>query len=285
MFSKPQEDRYLKNKGSFDIELAIASEILKVPSLHYGYWTNGEKPTLATLPKAQTRYTEFVCKQVPKGVRTILDVGAGLGDVSVKLLKAGYRVTALSPNPTHKSILEKIDQGHKNFNFVFGKFEDYESHEKYDLIMFNESSSYIDTDKLFSKSTELVNQNGYLQICDVFSRTSPPPIGKNITYKNLLSLADKYKYLVIKNIDITKKATPSLQIGYDFNQRYLKPALEIARRYYLQEHPIRSFLVRLGLNLFLKKEIKSFNDYFEKVFNPEEFKKYFTYKLVLLQKI
>ena len=283
MLTNSTKDRYLKQKGSFDIELAFASEVLKVPSLHYGYWQNGEKPTFANLPKAQSRYTNFVCDNVPSGVKTILDVGAGLGDVSKELIKRGYKVTALSPNPTHKPILEKVGNGGKKFNFIFSKFEDLETGKKFDLVMFNESSSYIEIETLFTKASSIVNPNGYIQVCDVFSKKPNPPIGKNNTYKNFLKEAKKYNFKEIKNIDITKYTVPSMQIGKDLNEQYIKPVLKIGKQYYDQEHPIRAFLIKTAVNLFLKNEIKSFNDYFEKVFNPKEYKKHFTYQLVILK--
>ncbi len=284
MASQTNSDRYLKDKGSFDIELAFASEVLKLPSLHYGYWLKNEVPYLSKLPIAQKRYTKFVCKNIPKDVKTILDVGAGVGDVSWELLSRGYQVTALSPNPTHKEILSKIGEGNKKFKYVFSKFEDLETNQKYDLLMFNESSSYIDIDKLFQKANLVVNPKGFVQVCDVFSRKSNPPIGKNIYYKHLLGVAKKHLFFEIKTIDITNNTVPSMQIGKDLNEKYVSPTLAIAKRYYDQEHPIRSFLIKTALRIFLKNEIKSFNDYFEKVFNPVEFKKHFTYQLTLFQR-
>ena len=53
------------------------------PYLHYGYWETLPVPadelTIARLRGAQQAYTVKLLDAIPKGTRTILDVGCGIG--------------------------------------------------------------------------------------------------------------------------------------------------------------------------------------------------------------
>ena len=96
-----------------DLELFFCTEILKLHSLHYGYWEKGEKPTeggkkltLEWLRDAQQKYTDILVEAIPKSVKSILDVGCGIGDVSRALSKLEYDVTAISPDRNHVKYFE-----------------------------------------------------------------------------------------------------------------------------------------------------------------------------------
>ena len=79
-----------------DLELFFCTEILKLTSLHYGYWEeserlteDGKKLTLDCLRGAQQKYTDMLIEAIPEDVKSILDVGCGIGDVSRALSKIG----------------------------------------------------------------------------------------------------------------------------------------------------------------------------------------------------
>src|SRR5579859_5053776 len=108
----------------FDLELFLTTEVLGLKSLHYGYWKNGLSPTLSNAPKAQIEYTDQLMKLIPRGVKTILDVGSGIGDVSRALTKKGYAVDALSKDQRHKKFYVDSDP---KLHFYSGEFETYTS--------------------------------------------------------------------------------------------------------------------------------------------------------------
>ena len=85
-----------------DFELYFVAEVLKLSSLHYGYWEVGEasgRIDLDEVRRAQSLFTDKLLSFIPGSVNTILDVGAGMGDNARALAAAGYRVTAISPSP------------------------------------------------------------------------------------------------------------------------------------------------------------------------------------------
>jgi len=81
----------------FNLELFVCTDILKLNSLHYGYWQKEELPdingatlSLADLKKAQELYTRTLIDLIPQDVDTILDVGCGMGDVTRQLADRGH---------------------------------------------------------------------------------------------------------------------------------------------------------------------------------------------------
>ena len=84
-----------------DHVLKLYSESVRSPYLHYGFWDNPESVnasefTLNEMVKAQGRYIEHLVSFIPEDVKTVLDVGAGIGGNSSYLLSKGYEEEALS---------------------------------------------------------------------------------------------------------------------------------------------------------------------------------------------
>ena len=74
-----------------DHVLKLYSESIRSPYLHYGFWDDPEKVvpgelTLDDMVKAQGRYIEHLSTFIPEDVKTVLDVGAGIGGNSTYLL-------------------------------------------------------------------------------------------------------------------------------------------------------------------------------------------------------
>jgi ubiquinone/menaquinone biosynthesis C-methylase UbiE len=70
-------------------------------------------------------------------VKTILDVGCGIGDIALTLAKKGYIVTAISPDKNHKKYFDRYKD--KNISFYDIKFEDIRFDKTFDLILMSES--------------------------------------------------------------------------------------------------------------------------------------------------
>ena len=78
-----------------DHVLKLYSESFRSPYLHYGFWdepdqVNTDNLTLNDMVAAQQRYIEHLASFIPEDVKTILDVGAGIGGNSSFLLTKGY---------------------------------------------------------------------------------------------------------------------------------------------------------------------------------------------------
>ena len=98
--------------------------------MHYGYWDDPntiqfENMTLKDIKHAQERYIENLSTFIPKNVKTILDVGCGIGGNAEYLINHGYSVETLSPDDYQKKIV--FDKFNGKVVFHHSKFEEFES--------------------------------------------------------------------------------------------------------------------------------------------------------------
>lgn len=116
--------------------LLVGRPLLGMEDLHYGYWPDGLAPTLQNLPAAQEAYTDRLVQRIPDGVRTILDVGCGAGHVAAALVRRGYRVDCLSPNPTlNRLVRERLGDQVGLFEC---RYEALRTDRRWDLVLFSE---------------------------------------------------------------------------------------------------------------------------------------------------
>jgi len=266
--------------NGMNLELLIATDILKLNSLHYGFWNNGEELTLSNLRKAQERYTVTLLELIPNGVKTILDVGCGIGDIALTLAKKGYIVTAISPDKNHKKYFDKYKD--KNISFYNKKFEDIKFDKKFDLILLSESQGNFSPIITFKQCKRHLKKPGYLLVSNIFNRNNKPSLnGVNSTEQEYITQAKEYNLKLIKSIDITKEVLPTLQIAYNAHQQYFLPALSIFHHFIKKFAPLKYKLVKL---FFYKqwKNLDRLRNYYEERIDPSFFERELSYKRILL---
>ena len=96
-----------------DHVLKLYSETIQSPYLHYGFWDHPQsvdldKVTLQEIKDAQNRYIEHLASFIPEDVKSILDVGCGIGGNADYLQKMGYLVEGLSPDEFQKSVIARF---------------------------------------------------------------------------------------------------------------------------------------------------------------------------------
>ena len=74
-----------------DHVLKLYSKSFRSPYLHYGFWDepdkiNADNLTLNDILVAQERYIEHLVSFIPKDVKTILDVGAGIAERTIQAI-------------------------------------------------------------------------------------------------------------------------------------------------------------------------------------------------------
>ena len=90
---------------AIDHVLKLYAETIRSPYLHYGYWdepekVNGNSLSIDDIANAQGRYIEHLTSFIPEDVRSILDVGCGVGGNAAYLLCLLYT----SPSPRDRSL-------------------------------------------------------------------------------------------------------------------------------------------------------------------------------------
>jgi MPBQ/MSBQ methyltransferase len=275
--------KYPRPKG-LDPELNFYVNVLKMKSLHWGYWKGINKLSLDNLKKAQVNYSKKVLAYVPESVEKVLDVGAGIGDNAIKLADNKIQVTAVSPEPKQKEIFETISKKYKNIRFVQSKYEDLKLNEEFDLILMSESSNYFPLKIAMRQTNKFLKPGGYLLVSGLFRKNNSKEYANwNIMF-DFENEAKKNGLKLIKKEDITDLATPTMQLAGNYYYEYLQPTVDLLANYYKEAFKWKAFLI----SLFFRKEIGLLKNVFLKEIpervDVKKFKNKGRYLIYLFQK-
>ena len=269
-----------------DHVLKLYSETIQSPYLHYGFWDHPQsvdldKVTLQEIKDAQNRYIEHLASFIPEGVKSILDVGCGIGGNADYLQKMGYLVETLSPDEFQKSVIAEKFDGAMTFHYC--KFEKFNPLNEYDLILESESACYIKIDRGFEKARETLKPDGYLLVSDYFVYFRDGT--KNL---HLKSSHDKEKYLnsarahgfeLIREFDQTENTMPTLDYGKYFIGRFINPAIEYGIYSSKKNYPKTAAII----GKMIAPKIESKLNQLELI-DSDQFRKYRQYMIYLFQK-
>lgn len=267
---KPEIAGYIKN-GDANLEFLVCTEVLKLESLHLGYWEEGSEASWSGLGRAQDRFTRELIGHVPPGVERVLDVGSGLGDVARAFRAAGHRVTAISPDPNQARYLRgpRCD----GIEFHASSFEDLDLDRRFDLVLMSESQNYFDADDGFRKCRRHLVPGGHVLVSGMFRRRPERdgPFGfMRHCEEGYLSTADDHGFRLAKSVDITARTVPTLAVARDAYQEYVVPALSVVSEYLDSTGPVTRTLLRWILRRKIR-DLEVVRRYYEAFFDPELF--------------
>lgn len=274
-----------KKIASRDIGIEIAAVcgeyFLKLEHQHYGYWTDDLKVDIANLHIAQENYTNFLISHIPDGVKTILDVGCGLGQTAKKLIDMGYQVDCLSPSPF---LNERVRSLLPSTSRVFEcSYEQLEGENRYDVIFFSESFQYVALEKTLENTLKFLNNDGYLLICDVFKKDveGNNVLGGGHKLTKFYEMISQYPFELVEDLDITAETAPNLDISDDAMKNVAYPLLRSGSDFLSGRYPFASKLLRWK---YRKQINKIYKKYFTEGRTGEDFKKFKSYRLFLCRK-
>ena len=265
-----------------DIALKLGHKMFGLDHLHYGYFTNGIKPSLETLNKAQNSYSELVLSYIPKSVKKILDVGCGTGGNAEKLVKRKMDVTCIAPDPYLIEKTKERTQGKiKTYTDLYENIEDFEP-ESFDLILMSESCQYIKPDPGWEQNKKVLKKGGYLLVADFFRirEIDTPYMSKSgQPLQNFLDRAKAANFKLIKKQDITKNVAPTMDIFQGVIDKNIFPLVEAIHEFVLRRFPL---LHSLLAKIFKEKIDKVVTRY--KTQDAKTWMKYKAYYIFLFQK-
>ena len=264
-----------------EMGLLAGKHLFNTEHMHYGIWKKGMDVTILNLPKAQENHSHFIISHIPKGAKTILDVGCGVGALASRLVSKGYQLDCVSPLPLLSEYArQRLDDKTRIFET---KYEDLQTDKKYDVILFSESFQYVNIKKALENTLNFLNEKGYLLICDFFQTNAEGQSalggGHKLTeFKDAIAVTP---FKTISDIDITQETAPNISIVNDIMMNVGKPVWNRIFQYMEYKHPhIAKFLKWK----FRKKIQKIDRKYFSGDRNAENFMVYKTYRLMLFQK-
>jgi MPBQ/MSBQ methyltransferase len=270
-----------------DHVLKLYSESVRSPYLHYGFWDNPESVnasefTLNEMVKAQGRYIEHLVSFIPEDVKTVLDVGAGIGGNSSYLLSKGYEVEALSPDEYQESVFAEKYNGEVKFHR--SKFEDFKPEKKYDLVLESESACYIQIEPGWETARKTIRDGGYLLASDYFLHHNDGSGDWHIKAahdeKVYMDTAEKYGFKLIREYDQTENTMPTLDGVKAFMERFIYPTVEFSSQYMDKNYPFILKVIKKAFGNKVDKKMKQFS-----LLESDEFRKYKRYMIYLFQKV
>lgn len=269
-----------------DLELFFCTEILKLNSLHYGYWEEsaelkqGDKLTLECLRNGQQKYTDMLMATIPENVKSILDVGCGIGDVSRALAKLGYNVTAISPDSNHGKYFENHIP---RLTFLRTKFEDLDIDDRFDLILMSESQNYFPTEIGFRRCVSYLLPEGYLLVAGMFKKDDSSQIAEiPNTIENYTKIAEKHSLLLIENVDITRNILPTINFMCESMQNYVEPGVKMLNHFVSSTLPLKTSFIKFIFRKQINKILQIYS-YYRKKMDPLLFTKNVVYAKLLFQ--
>ncbi|OKH25442.1 methyltransferase domain-containing protein [Chroogloeocystis siderophila] len=188
--------------------------------LHYGYWEplpeKGEELTLTRLRAAQEAYAAKLMSFIPEGIKTVLDVGCGIGGNAAYLCDRGFIVEGLAPDTLQQERF--IKNTNNQVLFYLTRFEDFHTSHFYDLLLFSESSQYIAVEDLAQGAARLLSSGGYLLLADMMRSDAEYREGifSNCHVASKLHTAlIQAGFKLIKSEDISTQVAPTIDLCVD----------------------------------------------------------------------
>lgn len=269
-----------------NFELYFVTEVLRLRSLHYGFWDEPrsiERIDLEELSRAQARFTEKLVEFIPPDVKTVLDVGAGIGDNARALAQSGLRVTALSPDRNHERYFGALDD--PNVSFRRGTFESFDSSDRFDLVLFSESHNYFDRHVGLQKARDLLRPRGRLLVSGMFRCVDGSAYATDFDVSDhaYVRLAAEYGFAPVQISDITPNVLPTIEMIDRAVTEILEPTLRFAEAYATTRSPWKTKLFRLFLSRE-QDEIRRVLKKLRRKTDPERFRARIRYATILFQK-
>lgn len=285
--SKKKNNVDLRDAG-LRIGAVLGSFFFKTEHLHYGYWDESLEINVENLPLAQQKYSAFLLEHVPAEVKSILDVGCGIGENARLLLDKGYKVDCVSPSAylTEKT-REKVQDQSEIFECFFEKVE---TDKRYDLILFSESFQYINMEQAFTQCMRLLNPGGYILICDFFRlRPQSAPVRRAIggghRIERFFETVKRFPVEQLKDIDITRYTAPNYTLVDQIRKTVMLPIVETVKDAMQSNYRFTSrFISFIGRVFFGKKLKKLHYRHLSGNRNADNFTLYKSYRLFLYRK-
>ena len=178
-----------------------------VAYLHYGLFEDPHE----SIEAAQEHSTELLLKKLPRPPARVLEVGTGLGTTLARLTRLGYDAIGITPDEKQIAIVRARHGDKVRVEQI--RFEDFPA-RPFDVVVFQESSQYIDAVALFSKARELTRD---VIVLDEFAIRATDSLHRLDAF---LDAAARSGFQKIEDVDLSAKAAPTVDYFLERLPRY-----------------------------------------------------------------
>jgi len=176
--------------------------------IHYGYWQASDD-----ISAAQENLYQQVKSLIPNNLKTILDVGGGIGGASNRLAGDGYEPVCIVPDP---ALIAAGSQRFPRVRFLEATAEGFSIARKFDAAVMIESYQYFsDKHRALANVTRHLNAAGCVVFAEEFSLVAGDSLP---TERSLVSYMWSKGYTVDSRIDITKQIIPTCRYVYEMTE-------------------------------------------------------------------
>lgn len=168
--------------------------------LHYGLFESQEESILV----AQERSTQLLLERLPPPPASILEVGIGLATTLDLLVQLGYDAAGITPDEEQIAMVRSRFDNRLRVDCA--AFETFDPGGAFDVILFQESSQYIDSEALFSRAEGLALR---VVVLDEFALRPLDPPGLH-SIAGFLAAAARHGFAAVEDIDLSAKAAPTV---------------------------------------------------------------------------
>lgn len=172
-----------------------------VSYLHYALFASDKE----SIGAAQEHSTELLFSRLPPPPQRILEVGTGLGTTLARLTRAGYDAEGITPD--EKQIAMIRDAYGDALRVHCAPLETFSANGTYDILLFQESSQYIESNRLFERARELAPR---VIVLDEFALRPIEMEGALHQRESFLAAAERHGFVVEEELDLSKRAAPTI---------------------------------------------------------------------------
>lgn len=238
------------SRASDDPQLALLSKILPGGFLHYGYFDDPDRPpeeiSLAEFSRSQRRYAEVLLdlvQDVSDPASPVLDVGCGMGTLSVMLRERGFSPVALTPDRTQ---VEHIRQTLPDIPVIHSKFEDLPDPEqhagRYGTVITSESLQYLKLPRALPVMERILKPGGTWIACDFF-RTGESRGKGGHNWGDFTKALAEHGWEISYERDVTAHIMPTLRAAHMWGNDIGLPVLDFAVNKLRRKRPALHYIL------------------------------------------
>ena len=176
----------------------------RAENMHYGLFEAAGDSIVA----AQERSTALLLSRLPPAPARLLEVGIGLGTTLARLTAQGYDAEGITPDAVQATAARERFGDRLRIHTT--PLEAFEPPGRFDIVLFQESSQYIECETLFRKVRALASSNAAVIVLDEFALAAIDRPQSLPRLDRFLAAAAGAGFRLEEELDLSDAAAPTV---------------------------------------------------------------------------